>query len=509
MASGLTAVPEPANVGATLYLPDGGASWTRLRTALGGEHALLPSRFGSFIVSTVGLPISCADLVSDHEPVVGMLLEPSLLHPFEGAIAIHLRSADSVLSRATQGELATHRAERKQDSKGDFLTRIGTSSSAERPDVALALFGNHLVIGTSATALSTLGPYLSRSAGVPGSPLAIGSGGDATLDARAGFLALALPFARMRASVPWGGGSVLNPAIAELFDRIAGATHLRASLDLGGTGGALAKLDLAIDRPAATVPAGTAPASSVLGLPASIDVGIVDAHPAAAPNASPLGPLATWLDPADQRDVERAGSALAAARTPLSLIGYENGAIGGVVYGRATWADAKAGRGALDELVAIANRPTSKAALAGHEVQLSAKRTVLENVGSVVRFRLSPTPPVPNKTQLTLATPPVDVVFRDGDAILDIASSMDAQGALVTLATAPHLDTDSAAGTLLSLAPPAAHTVLFLDPARLARGPRSARSRALVVEVDEPTKVNLTGWLDADALRFILGASFE
>lgn len=506
VASALPAVPEPENVGATLYIPDGGATWERLRAALGGEHSLLPSRFGSFVVSAVGLPISCADLVSDHEPVVGLVLDPSLLHPFEGAIAIHLRSADSVLSRATQGELATHRSERKTDSKGDFLTRIGSG-----PDVALAVFGNHLVIGTSASALSTLGPYLAQRV----SGLAT-SGGDATLDVRADFLKLALPVARMRASLPGSaGGSVLNPAIGELFQRIDGATHLRLSLELAGlTGPASAKLGLVIDRPpeaeAAKIAATTAPVSSLLGLPASIDLGIVDAHPTAAPNASPFGPLVTWLDPSDQTDVERAGAALAAARTPLSLIGYENGPIGGGVYARATWSDAKAGRAALDELVAIANRKTAKAALALHDVQMVAKRTVLENVGSVVRFRLSDAPTDPKKPRSgTVAAPTVDVVFRDGDTSLDIATSLDAQTALVTLATAPRLETDPAVVALVGLAPPAVHAGVFLDVARLARGARGARSRTLVVEVDEPAKVTLTGWLDGEALRFILGALTE
>lgn len=497
----LAAVPEPEHVGATLVLKDGGATWERMRAALGGDGALLPSRLGTYVASAVGLPIGCAESVSDHEPIVGAMLDPSLLHPFEAAIAVHLRSADSVLAAATQGPSAPFRAEHDARAKGDLLKRVGSG-----PDVALGLFGNHLVIGTSVDALLALGPYLARTA-ANALPPNVPEGTLGLLDVRADTLSVALPILRTRATVADGPtGAFVNPLIAELFHRAEDATHVTATVTADD---ATATVTIRAERTARTAPGRTVPVAALLDLPRTVDVGVVDAHDAssAAVTGAPFGAIANFLAPKERADAELAGNALASARGPKALLGFENGPVGPVVYARADWVDVDKGRAALTDLVAIANRDATRTALAGHGVYFDGKHTVIANVGSVFRFRVGADEDDPRLRQKVPNTARnVDVLFRDADATLDVASGTEAVTALEALSTGDHLGGLEAIAALARRLPKEAHAALFLDPSRLIHGARSDHSHAFVVEADEPTAVTFTCVLAQQAMGAVLQA---
>jgi hypothetical protein len=493
--SALAPVPEPERLGATLVVRDVGATWEHVRAAFGGDKSLLPSRFGTAITSWVGLPVAAAELVSDHEPALGAALAPTLLHPFEGALAFHLRSADGVLSMATQGSLATFRAERESDTKGDLLTRIGSG-----PDVALGIFGNHLIVGTSREAVATLGPWLSRTLAAR-APAEIPDGSEAFLDVRDAFLSAALPFIRLKSTLKDGpAASVLNPWIEQLLRTTEGATRITLSLR---TKEAATLLEAVIDHPAGDARAMESVAA-LLALPSAVDIAAFDAR-GATDSVAPLGPVADFLDPTEKTDLDKAGEALRKARGPGSLVAFQNGPAGPEIYARANWSDPRAGREAIGDIVRIANRDATKAALGAHGIRLVAKETVLENVGDVVRFRISATP--------RSAAPPkgddsalVDVFFHTKDARLDIGSGTDAAGALRALLGGPLLDADEGTAALAKLVPSTGSSALFFDVAHLVRGPRAERSRAILVETDEPGRAVLDAALDAESLGSIVRA---
>jgi len=497
----LPPIDEPAGIGATLAIRDGGATWAHVR-ALAGDHiGLAPSSLGGAVALATGLPIGTSDLFSEHDPVVGALLEPGLLTPGRAVVAFHLRAADRVIALATRGQGAPFVARRDDATNADLLEPIDTVNGGAKKSPALGVFGNYLVVGSDEEALLELGPYATRNLAqeAPGTEAAV-------VRLRPGLLKLASPFLRARvASLGDGPTSLLGKlALGDLVERAATSNGGTISFDVGDESAAVRCV---LDRADAASGTGTkGPVRGLLELPSTAHVGILAFEPSEKRHVEESdidAAVSGYLEPPDRDAFKEAFGMLTGARGDGFTLGFENGLLGQAFYGRIAIADRDKAERALGSLVDLSAKKSVADAFAKHDMAVSAKETVVERVGDVVRVRVSATSDA-KKDAPANAPGVVNLLGRMNGGALTLGSGADAVAALRLMLDGPSLASDPAAEALVGRLPTDACIGIIADPARMLHGATASKSWLAGSVLDEAQSTRATMVLDANAVRVIL-----
>ena len=496
----LPPVDEPAGVGATLTIRDGGATWAHLRAIAGDRVGLAPSSLGGAVAIATGLPIGTSDLFSEHDPVVGALLEPGLLTPGRAVVAFHLRAADRVIALATQGQGAPFVARRDDATNADLLEPIDTGNRGSKSP-ALAVFGNYLVVGSDEEALLELGPYATRNLTqeAPGTEAAV-------VRLHPGLLKLASPFLRARvASLGDGPTSLLGKlALGDLVDRAAASNGGTISFDVGDESAAVSCV---LDRgDMAPGLATKGPVRGLLDLPSTANVGILAFEPSEKRHAEETNidaAVSSYLEAPDRDAFKEAFGMLTGARGDGFTLGFENGLLGQAFYGRIAIADRDKAERALGSLVDLSGRKSVADAFAKHDMAVSAKETVVEHVGDVVRVRVSAASDT-KKDAPANAPGVVNLLGRMNGGALTLGSGADAVAALRSMLDGPRLASDPAAEALVGRLPKDACIGIIADPARMLHGATAGKSWLAGSILDETQSTRATVVLDANAIRAIM-----
>ncbi|HEY1537093.1 MAG TPA: hypothetical protein VGF76_23900 [Polyangiaceae bacterium] len=158
----LSDLPEPRGVLAELTLSHPGVSFKALRELGGAISALLPAGFPLLVSSVLGLPPLSADSFDPELPAFGVLVQGASGGP-SWVLAVHAVSGPELVAKLCTGDHAPFRA-----AAGNLpgLTLLQPSSApasaAPKPERALAVFDNYLLVADSADALSSAGPFAAR-----------------------------------------------------------------------------------------------------------------------------------------------------------------------------------------------------------------------------------------------------------------------------------------------------------------------------------------------------------
>ncbi|APR85741.1 Hypothetical protein A7982_11090 [Minicystis rosea] len=396
-AQALTPVPAPAGLLAELCVPQPAATWTKLRSGVGGPAVFLPQGFGAVVTTLAGLPITMAAEIDENVPVVGAVLRQGKA-PAQVTLAVHVKAGDRFIDQLTRGESA------RLDATVDNASRVTLLTDKINPEsarVALGVLGNYLLIAQKPADLTALGPYVVRTLPTRPAPKE-----EIVLELPEAALAgPALDYARelrgrssesaTAALVPIGG--MLDTLIGLLgdaqaarvaFNLDASVIHGRATITPKPGGGAGSKLvaDLSVGD--------TKP---LLDLPEGTSVGILWRESAAARGESApkqADALAKLLGKdVTQEDRDAVLAALrgeAEARGDWQAIGVAFNGTGPTALVRAPVSDADKMKKALKQLVDLSALPSFKKALSSLSLKLSVEKAVVENLaGDVTRVRLA------------------------------------------------------------------------------------------------------------------------
>ncbi|MFT3767664.1 MAG: hypothetical protein QM820_19590 [Minicystis sp.] len=394
-AEALTPVPAPAGLLADLYVAQPAATWTKVRSSVGGPAVFLPQSFGGLAATLAGLPITAAPEIDEGVPVVGAALRQGK-GPLQVAVGIHVKAGDRFVDQLTRGEGARFNATVDPASRVTLLTDKVNPESAH---VALGVLGNYLLVAQKPADSTALGPYVVRTLPTRPAPKE-----EIALELPEAALAgPALDYAReMRgrsegataALVPVGGmldsligllGDAKQARITFDFDTVV---HGRATITPKEGNGPGSKLVTGL---------AVGDAKPLLDLPETTTLGILWRESAAgraesAPKqADALGRLlAGDVKPEDAEAIKAALTAEAEARGDWQAIGVAFNGTGPTAMVRAPVSDAEKMRKALKQLVDLAALPAVKKRLTDLSLKLTVDKAVVENLaGDVTRVRLA------------------------------------------------------------------------------------------------------------------------
>ena len=494
-------VPEPAHLVATVIMRHPRRVFELAGALLGDKAAtiLLEAR-PALLALRAGLPASVLDSIADDEPVVGVVLKSDA--GLEGAAAFRLVDSTQLLARLSHGNAPPFRAEHDPISGGDVLV-------AERREggASLGLFGRHLVVATTREALLAVGPYLDRNLGLRAASLSsVTSEGDADIEleveasAIRDFLAPRLP-----ASAP-----ALSKTIEPLLRMLEG--HERVHVSMRATADLLSAAGSSRLAPGIALPRlSRGKTSSAFDAPRGVHASIAwfeDANARTESAESAIGSLPGLAVGATR--LHSALLELAAARGDRSVLAFERGARGPALFGSIELGDGPRAEAALFEATDASNERQTRAALAEVGVSVVGKKTVLERVGDVARFRIG-APVVPHDPASTGpddASPRVDLYARVERGRLFLGAGPDAIEALDRARDDARLSDEPQVKAFVSRSPGTCSVALFVDIAGLS-SPRAARS-FLVGSLQLDGEARTISWnveADGPAIRALVGAA--
>lgn len=423
-ASSVAPLPVPAapvDLAAHVVIAAPRTSLAALREGLGEAMAGLPRSFASIVTSLADLPITIAEVVEDDAPILATVLASDA--GIEAVVAVHVRSTDRLAMLATAGADARYRAVAGEGG----LTRL----EPVRPSPGaphLAVLGNHLLLATSQAAIDRAGAFTERApppALKEGELLAIEHGPAAAL--------LGRQLARRWLDPPrppsaFGPYDTIPNLGYEAFKRIAPAFD---ALTGGRTALRLESARLRIDvvagdslltrLGAAGFPASEA--ASLLALPKDSAIALLFHGGGPGAEAVTLSSELTSLTGIrdERRDaVAAAITKLERSRAPALAIGAGLAPGGPALWFRTPVADGPGVKAALGDLVEAIGEKAKK-----ERPSVTARETVVERVGDVVRIRL--------RASEKEDAPSTDVYLRREDDLLLGATGQDAIEALQTL----------------------------------------------------------------------------
>ncbi len=157
-SASLAPVPAPAGLLAEVYVPRPARMWGALRKTAGTSLRWFPATFPMAVGTLLGLPAHVVTLLSGDVPVVGALAAASS-RPLAGVVGVHVRSGREVVAVLTNGNSATHEA---QPTTAGGVTVLSPKSASGSGGPVLGVLGNYLLVGTSPGDLERLGPFVAR-----------------------------------------------------------------------------------------------------------------------------------------------------------------------------------------------------------------------------------------------------------------------------------------------------------------------------------------------------------
>jgi hypothetical protein len=157
-SASLAAVPAPAGLLAEVFIPHPSRMWGALRKTAGTSLRWFPATFPMAVGTLLGLPAHVVTLMSEDLPVVGALASASS-RPLVGVVGIHVRSGREVVAVLTTGNAASHEA---QPTTPGGLTVLSRKHPKGSGGTVLGVLGNYLLVGTSPSDLERLGPFVAR-----------------------------------------------------------------------------------------------------------------------------------------------------------------------------------------------------------------------------------------------------------------------------------------------------------------------------------------------------------
>lgn len=467
---------------------------------------MVPERRPSLLALRAGVPASALDLLSDDAPLVAGAIERA--DALELAAAITVTDPPQLMVRMAQGGSARFRSDRDPSTGGEILTANDGPSAG----MALGLFGDHLTVATSKEALLALGPWLDRTLGPRAKASSARNGVDADLeiDASGRFLSAELTSAVRRV---WPAPA---PAVDSAIGTFASAKDVRVTASFGASDAHCAfSFEDPGDGPWISLEHGST--GELLDAPAGVHGalgwfdGDAERERSAVAASSVLEVALGDAAPRARNDLV----ALARARKPRSVLALERGARGPTLFGLLDLGDPTRAEAALFDLVEALDQKAPRAALAAMGYSVGAKKTVLERIGDVARFRLGPaTSKAHEESKPGLPSSPAD-----GGATLDLVSRVegdhlylgggrDVGDAISRAKGDSRLSAEPPLKTFIDRAPPTSSVVLFVDPAGLVRlqSPRSIFLLTASIDVDGRSA---TGTLDVDekAVRALVEAA--
>jgi len=253
--------------------------------------------------------------------------------------------------------------------------------------------------------------------------------------------------------------------------------------------------------------AASGPVASLLALPSSTQIGVVafDTADGRKADAVEISKAAeAYLEASDRAAFDAAFGALTASRGDEMLLGFEVGTLGPAFYGKVAVADRKAADKALADLVAFAGAKTVTDSLGKQGLRISAKETVVEHVGDVVRVRIGASGDPPKTPAADDRLGLVDLLVRVQGAALALGSGADAQAALRRMLEGSTLGGDDRVAALVAKLPKTARVAFLADPDRLARGATRPRSILAVAQGDTKLESRADLILDGSAVRALV-----
>lgn len=471
--------PAPASLALTLQVPAPRATWQSLRASLGD---VLPLGVAGGLSALFGVPLDAAVELDDAAP-----LALAVLAPVSFALAARLRSSSGLVARLASGPSA--RFEASTFSEGTLLT----PRDAGRPP--LAVIDEHLVLGSSTDAATSLGPYVTRA-------LAREAGatkGDATLRLLpAGLVAAA---AALEAGLEGPLGAYVAGASSELREVLLASPALSfvlrgdaAGLTLEGAlplAGAAAPLRALFEGAA---PRGEGLVALVAGLPRDTALALATREAPASRGArveARVRGLAALVPVLGAAALEPLASALGAwsrARAEDEVLGLVLDGTGPTLF-TASRADGEAAVAAQDALAKALEGPALGAALRGKGLSLDVGTTrVPRHERDVLRARLSSERgegDLPRALDLLLVATPERALATAG------LSTRATLLALLDAAQSESLGADGEVRARLARVPASARLLVVAELARLVafrRGrPRPASSGLAVLSLDGPS----------------------
>ncbi len=157
-------VPAPDKRLADVVIAHPNATWAKLQRGVGGAAGILPATAGGMFCTVLGLDPAMASEIDGSSPFYGVLAGDPVAPSFAFALKLgDVRKARTVLLEAETARFSW------RDAGG--MTELLAKGGADRsPGVVMGIApSGHLLIASSSTDLTSLGPYVTRS--LPAEPL--------------------------------------------------------------------------------------------------------------------------------------------------------------------------------------------------------------------------------------------------------------------------------------------------------------------------------------------------
>lgn len=149
------AIAAPAGLVSEITIARPGATWTKLRAAIGGPAMILPSSFGMLASTVFDLPNTTAELFDPEIPALGAVVEEG--ERFAVVLAFHVKDGPKLAELASTGEDAVYTKRSDAESGVTLL-----SPKDDEPGPALGISGNYLTIAARDTDLTRFAPFVTR-----------------------------------------------------------------------------------------------------------------------------------------------------------------------------------------------------------------------------------------------------------------------------------------------------------------------------------------------------------
>ncbi len=150
-------VPEPQGLMAEVFMPRPGDTWTKARTLIGGNAALLPEGFSSVASLLLGLPATVADQVDADIPALGAITTDGTATHY--VLGLHIKDGPHLIQALSVGPTAKLNAHLEPASS---VTLLDPKTPGAGPSIQLGVSQNYLLVSMDKVGLTSVGPYISR-----------------------------------------------------------------------------------------------------------------------------------------------------------------------------------------------------------------------------------------------------------------------------------------------------------------------------------------------------------
>jgi len=146
-------IPTPKGLVAELALANPGETWVKVRAAMGGPLAMLPTQGGVLATTAFDLPPTAAELFDMNLPAVGALIEEE--GRFAAVLAFHVKDGPKLAELATTGEFPRH--VKKADAASGVILLEPKEAT---PGPAIGVSGNYLTVAARSSDLTRYAPFV-------------------------------------------------------------------------------------------------------------------------------------------------------------------------------------------------------------------------------------------------------------------------------------------------------------------------------------------------------------